>query len=190
MLAGFGCLQAMECDEDARENAAALRICPVSGGSLPEHVPFDDRTYDLVCLFDVLEHIDDDMAALARLQRLLKPGGRLLVTVPAYEWLWSAHDEAHHHRRRYTTARLGARARSAGLVAIRLGYFNSFLFPLVALARIRGKLRGSHSRSDAAMPSPLVNAALTRLFALERFVVRSVFFPFGTSVAAVFSSSA
>lgn len=187
MLAAFGHLRAMEYDARARAIAAALDVCPVSPGGLPEPVLFGDGSFDLVCMLDVLEHIEDDGAALARAARLLKPSGRLLVTVPAYAWLWSAHDEAHHHHRRYTAGMLGRRARAAGLAVSRLGYFNSLLFPLIAGARISRKLVGGNEGSDAALPPPTVNALLTGIFGLERHVVRSGLFPFGTSVMAVLS---
>lgn len=187
MLAAFGHLRAMEYDEQARSIAAALGVCPVSLGGLPEPVPFDDAAFDLVCMLDVLEHIKDDNASLARAGRLLKPSGRLLVTVPAYAWLWSAHDEAHHHHRRYTAGMLGKLARAAGFTVSRLGYFNSLLFPLIAGARIAGKLVSGNEGSDAALPPPAVNALLTGIFGMERYVVRNGLFHFGTSVMAVLS---
>lgn len=187
MLATFGHLRAMEYDEQARSMAAALGICQVSRGGLPDSAPFDDGTFDLVCLLDVLEHIEDDCGALARAARLLKPSGRLLVTVPAYAWLWSAHDEAHHHRRRYTSGLLGLQARTAGLAVSRLGYFNTLLFPLIVATRIARKLAGRDDGSDASLPPPSLNALLSGIFALERHAMRSMLFPFGTSVIAVLS---
>jgi SAM-dependent methyltransferase len=197
MLSAFGRLSAMECDDHARAIAADLRICPIVAGGLPEPVPafLDDGHFDLVCLLDVLEHIDDDRAGLARAGRLLKPTGRLLVTVPAYAWLWSAHDDAHHHRRRYTAGMLRQRVRESGLTVARLGYFNSLLFPLVAGIRTAKKLdRGDRGRegqegSDAAMPSAWINALLSAVFGMERYVVPRTLFPFGTSVMAILSSA-
>lgn len=187
MLAAFGHLRAMEYDEQARGIAASLGICPISPGGLPEPVPFDDGAFDLVCMLDVLEHIEDDGAALARAKSLLKPSGLLLVTVPAYGWLWSTHDATHHHYRRYTAGMLGQRARAADLVISRLGYFNSLLFPLIAGARITRKLVNYHEGSDAALPLPFVNTLLTKILGLERHVARNHLFPFGTSVMAVLS---
>lgn len=187
MLAAFGHLHAMEYDEQARAIAAALGICPASPGGLPEPLPFDNGAFDLVCMLDVLEHIKDDGAALARAGHLLKPSGCLLVTVPAYAWLWSAHDEAHHHHRRYTAGTLEQRAQAAGLAVSRLGYFNSLLFPLIAGVRIARKLGGGNEGSDAALPPSPINALLTGIFGLERHVVRNGLFPFGASVMAVLS---
>lgn len=197
MLSAFGRLSAMEYDDHARAIAANLGICPIFSGGLPEPIPaaLDDGHFDLVCLLDVLEHIDDDSAGLARAKRLLKPSGRMLVTVPAYAWLWSAHDDAHHHRRRYTFGLLRQRARESGLTVARLGYFNCLLFPLIAAIRAAKKLAGRGQGreglegSDAAMPSAWLNALLSAAFGLERYVVRRTLFPFGTSVMAILSSA-
>lgn len=187
MLAAFGRLQAMEYDDNARAIASSMGICPVTAGGLPEPVSFDDKCFNLVCLLDVLEHIEDDCAALVRAGRLLVPSGYMLVTVPAYAWLWSDHDDSHHHHRRYTAALLEQRAREAGLVVSRLGYFNSLLFPLIAGTRVARKLIGGHEGSDAALPSPWINGLLASIFGMERHLVRKRLFPFGTSVMAVLS---
>lgn len=186
MLAQFGTLQAVEYDAAARQAAAALAVCPVHPGGLPEPLPFTTEHFDLVCLLDVLEHIDDDQASLARVAGLLKPTGHLLVTVPAYGWLWSAHDTAHHHRRRYTASLLRRRAEAAGLTVARIGYFNSLLFPVIAAARLAKKaIPGKAGGSDIAVPSPPINRLLTGIFGLERHVVPHALFPAGTSVMAV-----
>lgn len=189
MLANFGRLQAMECDDDARAIASNLRVCDVVAGGLPEPIPFRDGDFDLVCMLDVLEHIEDDRAALARARRLLRPSGYLLVTVPAYAWLWSAHDEVHHHRRRYTTEMLRQQARATDFNVCRVGYFSSLLFPLIAGARMARKVVGGDDGSDAALPALWINTLLTRIFGLERYVVRHALFPFGTSVLAVLSAT-
>lgn len=188
MLATFGKVRAMEYDGVARAMAAELSGLPVAAGGLPEPVPFANRQFDLVCLLDVLEHIADDGAALARAGQLVRPGGRLLVTLPAYAWLWSSHDSAHHHHRRYTAGMVSRLAATAGLQVDRLGYFNTLLFPLIAAVRILGKLTGSSVDSDAVMPSPRLNALLKTIFGLERHLVSRYLFPFGTSVVAVLSA--
>jgi len=182
----------MELDDGARASASALQVCRVEPGGLPAPVPFADGRYDLVCLLDVLEHIADDGAALARVCTLLKPGGRLLVTAPAYRWLWSAHDSAHHHHRRYTAGNLRQRAAAAGLQAQRVGYFNTLLFPPIALARGLQRLRGTGDSdgSDATLPSPVVNRLLEAVFAAERWWLPHAGLPFGVSVLGVFSRPA
>ncbi|MCX5875940.1 MAG: class I SAM-dependent methyltransferase [Deltaproteobacteria bacterium] len=185
MLARFGRLCAMEYDVEARAIAASLGICPVAAGGLPDPVPFEDGQFDLICLLDVLEHIEDDLAALMRASKLLDPAGRLLVTVPAYAWLWSTHDEAHHHFRRYTVKSVRKLANAAGLSVYRLGYFNSLMFSLIAGARLLQKAVGKNAGSDAALPASFVNQLLTGLFGLERHIAPRTLFPFGTSVLAV-----
>jgi SAM-dependent methyltransferase len=188
MLAAFGRLRAMEFDETARTIAMGLGVCEVAPGGLPGQVPFADGTFDLICLLDVLEHIQDDSAALASAGQLLRPTGLLLVTVPAYDWLWSAHDKAHHHKRRYTKEMLRQKAQAARLATPRLGYFNALLFPLIAGTRMIGRLAGKGNGSDAALPSPLLNRILSGIFGFERHLLPYALFPFGTSVMAVLSS--
>jgi SAM-dependent methyltransferase len=190
MLARHGQLRAMETDPMARELAASLGICPVLPGALPTPHPFADATCDLACLFDVLEHIEDDRGALRAVARLLKPGGRILLTVPAYNWLWSAHDESHHHQRRYNRQTLAATIAAAGLEPIRLGYFNTLLFPLIATIRSLQKITGRHGSSDASLPASWINTLLRQLFALERYLVDKALFPFGTSLLAVLKKPA
>ena len=186
MLARHGALSAMEYDPQARTKAASLGLCAVEAGGLPEPIPFADDSFDLVCLLDVLEHVADDEAALARVARPLKPGGRLLLTVPAYQWLWSDHDVDHHHHRRYGVGLLRRKAALAGLVVHRAGYFNTVLFPLIALARLLGKLTGgSVGNADTALPPPWLNRTLRTLFGVERRIVARTGLPFGTSVIAV-----
>jgi SAM-dependent methyltransferase len=190
MLRQKGLLHAMEYDAQARAIANSLSLCKVSAGGLPEPIPHADKSMDLVCLLDVLEHIEDDLGGLRRIARLLKPGGCVLVTVPAYRWLWSAHDTAHHHHRRYTAHLLAQTAELAGLKVHRIGYFNSLLFPLVAAVRLVGKLFTRNSSSDATLPRPWINWILLRIFATERYVVARGGFPFGTSVIAVLGTRA
>ena len=185
MLSKFGELNAMEYDMQARAVASSLSVCPVAAGGLPEPIPFRDGEFDLVCLLDVVEHIDDDISALSRAGKLLRPGGRLLVTVPAYQWLWSAHDESHHHHRRYTESMLRQHAAEASLVVEKAGYFNTLLFPAIASARILGKLLPQKKHSDASMPPSWVNRTLTAIFGFEQHVIPEIMFPFGTSILAV-----
>jgi SAM-dependent methyltransferase len=90
-----------------------------------EHLPYDDANFDLVCASDVLEHVSDDAAALRELRRVAGPRSTLLVTVPAYRWLWSRHDEGHGHRRRYTRRGIVTLAEANGWRCRRASYFNS-----------------------------------------------------------------
>jgi SAM-dependent methyltransferase len=184
LLKTFGSVDAIEPDEEARAFAARRSGVVIKDGTLPGGADIEDRAYDLVTLFDVLEHIPDDRGALTELSRKLKPGGRLLLTVPAMPWLWSGHDVAHHHHRRYTAASLRAVLAQSGFRPVHLTYFNSLLFPLVAAARAWGKLTGREGGDDA-MPSPAVNDALREIFAAERHVLSRFSVPFGVSLAVI-----
>ena len=115
MLARFGRVSAFEPDGDARHAARAKSTADIRDGRLPDQVPFQPETFDLVAMLDVLEHIDDDVAGLRALCATLQRGGQVLVTVPAFPFLWSRHDELHHHKRRYRKRGLVAAAEAAGL---------------------------------------------------------------------------
>jgi SAM-dependent methyltransferase len=151
---------------------------------LPDQVHLLDGHYDLIVLLDVLEHIEDDRGSLRVLREKLAPGGMMVVTVPASPWMWSAHDVAHHHKRRYTARTLRAVFDAAGLRVRHMSHFNTLLYPLIAAARIVGRLRHREG-SDEAMPSPLVNGLLRHVFAAERHWVTRGALPFGVSLLAV-----
>ena len=187
MLRGFGRLDALEVDAEARALASARLGHEVGDAPLPELAGVPDRAYDLIALLDVLEHVDGDQAALESIAAKLAPGGRILVTVPAYQWMWSAHDLAHHHKRRYSKRALRAAAEAAGLKVRRIGYFNSLLFPLAAAVRIIGKIAGKSSSDDKLPPRPL-NALFEKIFALERHIVGRMPFPAGVSLFALLST--
>lgn len=184
MLGQFGQVDAFEYDGPAREAAKEKSGLDIRFGALPMDLPFDDRRYDLIGLFDVLEHVEADTASLAALAARLNDGGKILVTVPAFPALWSKHDERHHHYRRYTRASLAKVAAEAGLRVSYSSYFNFFLFPLAVTARAVKRLTGSDVPDDT-LPRGWVNGSLARIFALERFLVGKVRLPVGLSLAAV-----
>ncbi len=133
MFSRFGNVYGVEYDSYALEKARDRGIGDIEQGALPYNLPFEDSSFDLVALLDVLEHIDDDAASLSTLYDRVKSGGVLLLTVPAYQWLWSSHDEIHGHKRRYTRKVLRTLVESSGFTVDRDSHFNSFLFPLVML---------------------------------------------------------
>ena len=187
LLAQYGALDAMEYDADARALAAARGLCRVEPGALPDAIGFDDTRYDLIVLLDVLEHIEEDEASLSALGARLTPNGRLLLTVPAAPWLWSEHDVLHHHKRRYTHDGLLKVVAAAGLQVEASGHFNSLLFPLAVAQRFAHQLLRRDTPLDAR-PSPLVNAALQRIFAAERHLLGRFSLPMGLSLYAVLSA--
>lgn len=182
-LGRFGEAVGVERDPDLRAvgRAAGLDIRP---GALPDDIPVAEGWADAVLLLDVIEHLDDDLAGVRAAGRAARPGGVVLVSVPAYAWLWSGHDVALGHRRRYTARQLRALLTAADLRVEHAGYFNTVLFPAIAAVRLAKRLAGGGGH-DLHRPSERINAALTGLFALERHVVLRPGLPFGTSVLAV-----
>lgn len=184
MLGRYGELDAVELDDDARALASTRLGRPVRAGKLPEIADEIGKTFDLVTLLDVLEHIPGDSQALAAIVRLMKPDGKLLLTIPANPWMWSAHDTVHHHHRRYRKRDISRLAREAGLEIDLLSHFNSLLYPPIAAVRLLGKLIGKEE-SDDRMPAVLVNRLLSGLFGFESRLIGKVRFPFGVSLVAI-----
>lgn len=167
--------------------AVAVDYCTARGlkrvhqGMLGQET-FGGQRFDLIMFLDMIEHIDNDYDTLVTAAQYLKPGGRILITVPAYRFLWSAHDEIHHHKRRYRRSELDALVRRAGYAPAMLSYYNTLLFPLIAAARLLGKLTGRRNASDAEQPGTLLNNTLYTLFAAEKHLLPFVRFPFGVSL--------
>jgi SAM-dependent methyltransferase len=151
---------------------------------LPELAGVPERFYDLVGAFDVIEHIDDDAAALASIASRLKRGGKFVMAVPAHQWMWSAHDVVNHHKRRYSKASLKRLIEGSPLKLIKIGYFNSLLFPLAVAERAASKLRGSENADVTLPPAPL-NRAFEKVFGAERYLVGRLPLPPGLSLFAV-----
>lgn len=187
MLQRFGKVSALEMDDTARAMAQQKMGdgCDIRAGHCPDAIPFGAEQFDLICLFDVLEHIPDDVGTLAKLPGLLKPGGKLVLTVPAYQWLWSAHDEYLHHQRRYSAADFKERLAHADCIIEKFTYFNTLLFPLAALVRLKERVMGSTKASGGAVPIMPANNLLKKLFGLERFLLQHTNLPFGVSLLAV-----
>lgn len=181
LLSFFGKTCAMEMDESAIESAQERKICEIRKGSLPNDIPFTEK-FDLVCLFDVIEHIDDDQAALKQALNLLVPGGSLLITVPAYMFLWSSHDQALGHKRRYTRMNLMDTVRKTGIKIQFSSYFNTMLFPCIALVRFFNKFLGNKKEDDLSMPPNIVNDTLYGIMSLESFILPCLSMPFGVSI--------
>ena len=183
MLSSHGRVSAMEMDAAAQEVARAKTGAGVEirAGSCPDDIPFTEDRFDLICLFDVLEHIEDDLGTLRAVNNLLTEEGRTLISVPAYQWLWSPHDEFLHHKRRYSAEELEAKLSDVSLKLERITYFNTLLFPLAVAAR----LASSRRSPGASKPAAPINDILRRTFAAERSILDHVDLPFGLSLLAV-----
>jgi len=155
-------------------------------GSLPDNIPVDGP-FDAITLLDVLEHLDDDARALVAVRELLAPGGTLMVTVPACQWLWSSHDMSLHHRRRYSRRELRKVLEGAGFTVERMTYWTSLLLPLVALQRLAGRIlsRGRPAIYRVRVPGRALNAALGAVMSIERLALSLTNMPVGSSIIAV-----
>jgi SAM-dependent methyltransferase len=156
-----------------------------------EELPYPDATFDVVTCLDVIEHTPDDRASLAELRRVARPGGLLLVTVPAYQGLWSWHDEVNLHFRRYDSASLRAAAREAGWDVVSDTHFNSVLLGPAAVVRLAQRRRARHTHSDLELTPPRLNGLLELPLRLEsRLVAAGTRLPAGLSLLAVLRRSA
>ena len=188
MLRNFGEVDAVEIDEAARAMASERLGKPVWNAPLPELEGVPDGAYDLVAILDVLEHVEADHEALRSIASKLKPGGKILITVPAHPWMWSAHDVVNHHQRRYTMRGFRKTIGEAGLKLDMSSYFNSLLFPLAAAARLAGRITGKEDSDDSLPPAP-VNSLFNFLFGLERHAVGRVPLSPGVSIVGIVSAT-
>lgn len=151
--------------------------------------PFDETfdpgtRYGLITLFDVLEHLDDPIAALRHIRSLLRPGGLLMVTVPALRLLWTQHDELNHHRTRYTRQELRSELEDSGFQVVDLRYFYHWLVPVKLAVRASEKIRGAGPELPQ-VPGPFWNRLFYAVTCLEQDTVSWLRLPFGSSILAV-----
>jgi SAM-dependent methyltransferase len=187
-LARRGTVTGVELSEPSVEKARERGCGEVIEGSVLE-MPFADASFDLAVSLDVIEHLEDDLGALRELRRVVAPGGALLLTVPAYGWLWSGHDEINHHQRRYTQRSLRTVAEQAGWRQERTSYFNSLLLPVAVLLRVldRFNRKTTESSLDLWVPPEPVNRTLEVPLTLEsQMIARGGRIPAGLSLLSVF----
>jgi 2-polyprenyl-3-methyl-5-hydroxy-6-metoxy-1,4-benzoquinol methylase len=141
-----------------------------------------NKKYNIITLFDVLEHIKNDEELLLQINNnLLKKRGVLVITVPAYNWLWTIHDDLNIHYRRYTKKEINRKLKKARLSIIKSTYFMTLLFPLAIASRVKIKLFQLKSL-DLYMPPFFVNKVLHNIFVFERRIIDKISFPFGLSI--------
>jgi len=186
MLQRRGDVFAFDPSEQGRAWARArFPDTPVVDGALPERLPFPADSFDLVVALDVLEHVRDDAAALRSLVAQAKPGGWVIVTVPAHPVLWGSHDRRLHHIRRYRPSELRRICAASGADLEYFTAFNTILSPIAIVLRLAERLSRHDLGNQERMPPTLINAVLAWFFSLERHLVRRVPIPFGLSLAAV-----
>lgn len=189
MLSTYGSVTGVEMDQKAAEMARDRNIGSVLEGYLPDSFPIDEKEkFNLIVLLDVLEHIEDDSASLKQIKKYLNENGKLIITVPAFPFLWSSHDEVHHHKRRYTQHSLAKVVKLSGMNVKYISYYNMLLFPAAAIIRIISKLgpgKSSQDSNEVPLPGNYLNKLLSKLFSFEAGFIGSVKVPFGLSLIAV-----
>jgi SAM-dependent methyltransferase len=188
MLQRYGEVTSLEYDKDCCDFLVNSLNIRAINASITE-MPFPDETFDLVCAFDVIEHVEYDQAALREVKRVLKPNGTLYVTVPAFKFLWSQHDVVNHHFRRYTMKSMAQLISEAGFHSNFKTYFNFFLFPPILAIRALSKLLPQYHKKDTAgsdfdffQGNQLINRAFYRIFKIEKLLLARLRFPFGVSL--------
>lgn len=188
LLREFGRVHGVDAHDEALRLCRERGIAEVERGNA-EELEFPDQSFDLVTSLEVLEHVEDDFRALREVARVLRVGGRALITVPAYPWLWSEHDEALHHVRRYTRRRLVEAVRGAGLVVERLTHCVACLLPVTVAFRYGQRLvmavRGPSSRgprSGLVMVPKALSALFVATLRLEAVALNRLNLPFGVTL--------
>lgn len=192
-LSRYGRVRGIEVDMRPVKIAQS-RGYDVRQGDATRRIPFDNATFDLVTALDVIEHVDADDAVLCEAFRVLRPGGFLLVTTPAFQWLWSHNDELNAHKRRYTAGQLRSREEGAGFKLRRLSYNFFLVFPLSAsmillknATQKRAQLRSHHFDAEAYQVdmepvAPPINSLLRGVGRVETGLIGMTDLPFGTSL--------
>src|SRR6266436_1138862 len=184
MLAHFGAAEGVDVSAAALDFCRARGLVQVKQGAA-ERLPFADASFDLVTGLDVVEHLDDDIAGLREMCRVLSPDGRAVLFVPAFMFLWGVQDDISHHRRRYTLPELKERLREAGLTIERASYANVTFFVPILIGRVLMRLTGLRPASENNITIGGLNGLLGRILGAESWWLRRMRFPFGVSIICV-----
>lgn len=193
MLEKYGQVTSLEYDKDCCDFVRDKCGLEAINGSMTE-LPFEDGAYDLVCAFDVVEHIEDDHTAIREMKRVMSADGYYFLTVPAFMFLWSEHDEINHHFRRYTRSNFKDLLNSQQLKHKYTTYFNSILFAPIAVVRLLQNIFSKKQKVTAEKKSDfegmnssgVINSILKGIFLLEKPLITSgISLPFGISVMAI-----
>ena len=180
MLSEFGDAEGVDISEDALSFCHERGLKNVRHGAA-EKLPYDDETFDLVTALDVVEHLDDDVAGLSEMRRVLRPGGHLLLFVPTFMFLWGVQDEVSNHRRRYRMPELRRAVEKAGFRVERTTYANITFFMPVLLIRKFMRLTGLRTATENSINISALNGLFGRVFGAESALLRHTNLPFGVS---------
>lgn len=183
MLAKFGSAEGVDVSDDALEFCRRKGLKAHKG--LAESLPFADESFDVVTALDVVEHLDDDIAGLSEMYRVLRTGGKTLIFVPAFMWLWGVQDDVSNHRIRYTKAQITKRLKQAGFEIERATYANISFFAPILAGRTLMKITGIKPESENNVNVSALNGVFGKLFGAERFFLKNFNFPFGVSIVIV-----
>ena len=176
----------IECSPQALAYAQHALGNRVRFGRLPHEIDLPPQSFDVVLMTDVLEHIEDDAASAIEALRLLRPGGVLVATVPAYQWLYSPRDAHHHHFRRYGKRRFAKLWQRPDAQTLLLSHYNTLLFLPTAIVRLASKIIPDHCKlGDLTVPQRTLNTMLAELMGSEVNLLGRLYLPFGVSLAAV-----
>jgi SAM-dependent methyltransferase len=180
LLSKYGEAEGVDVSEDALAFCRERGLDKVRLGA-GEELPYDDGTFDLVTAFDVVEHMDDDLAGLTEMRRVLRPGGRVLLFVPTFMFLWGLQDEVSNHRRRYRLPELRRVLEQAGFEIERATYANITFFLPILLVRKLMRLTGIKTETENSINVPALNGVLGRVLGAESWILRYTNLPFGVS---------
>jgi len=180
MLAQFGESEGVDVSDDALEFCRSKGLKVHKG--LAEKLPFEDESFEIVTALDVVEHLDDDVAGLKEMHRVLKKDGRTLIFVPAFMWLWGVQDDVSNHRIRYTKKQIVERLQKAGFEIERATYANLTFFAPILAGRTIMKITGLKPESENNVNISALNGFFGKIFSAERFWLKNFNFPFGVSI--------
>ena len=180
MLSQYGDAEGVDISNDALAFCRERGLDQVKLGA-GEKLPYDDGTFDLVTAFDVVEHMDDDLAGLREMRRVLRPGGRVLLFVPTFMFLWGVQDDVSNHRRRYRLPELRRVLEQAGFEIERTTYANiTFFLPILFIRQLM-RVTGLKTESENNINVPALNGVLGRLLGAESWILKRMNIPFGVS---------
>jgi SAM-dependent methyltransferase len=184
MLSQFGSAEGVDVSSEALAFCRSRGLEAVKKGEA-EKLPYESNSFDLVTGLDVVEHLDDDLAGLSEMHRVLRPGGTALLFVPAFMFLWGVQDDISHHRRRYTIKEFREVVTRAGFKIDRTTYVNITFFLPILLGRLLMRATGFQPESENNLTVGFMNGILGKIFGSEAALLRFINFPFGVSAVCV-----